>query len=419
MIRKLLTMAILLTQVSLHAEEYTDKSFSEKLQVVADQGDETVKTLFDITKKVHSFLTLKLSKIPGKAPTVTLKVEGTPPSTDTFRIIYFKRSELNRMNSMEIVHRIMHSLIRRSLVSLGAANDITTPDWLTAGLTYQFIVGETMSTEEKYPLTRLSVINKKYPDLDQLLTGEAPNPESFWLYTIFAERSAVFHRGIFSLKSGRVKLLDFLIDRKEKTIIDHFSKEYEKLKTARLRRVWFKQSCFRVCIDVINPYPPEEINRKVSELLSVTVARPGNNGFGTMKLPLEELSGENSKFIDTNYLTFLERDLLELLLTSSETIRPSIKEIVLSLRLLKEGNIDDFKESLKISKKKFKEAIRRQIELNRYLDTLEKKHNQLQSDYGKIIQAEELADKRNRVIFKDFNKYLDEIEKKLASIKIE
>ena len=403
----------------MYAQEYTDRSFIDRLQIISDKEDETSKALFSISKKVHQFLNRKLNKIPGNAPRVTLKIEGTPPSTDTFRIIYFKRKDLNRMNSLEIIHRITKQLIRRTLVSFDAPQNTKVPDWLIAGYVYQYIVGETLSSLEKYPVSRQSIINKRFPDVDELLTVKGPNPKNYWLYSVYAERSAVFLRGIVPLRKGKKNLFSFLIDQEGKNIIEAFSLEYENFKSRRLRNNWFKSACQRVCFDVINPYPPAEIREKVTRLLSVTVARPGNNGFGTMRLPLEELTDDNSKAVDLSYIALLERSLIEISLTSSETIRPAIVNFMSTMQLLKKKEYDEFKTSLVKAKKKFQEAIDRQEKLNRYLDELEKKHNQIESDYRRIILADELAEARNREKFPELNKYLNELEKKLASIVIE
>ncbi len=417
--KTLTILLIFLYCCCIKAEEFTDRSFIDKIQLISDREDETSKALFDITKKMHQFLGQKFSKIPSTAPQITLKIEGTPPSTDTFRIIYFKRSELNKMNSLEIIHRITKQLLRRTLISYDAPKNIHAPDWLTAGYVYQYIIGETLSSLEKYPVSRLSIINKKYPDIDTLLKEKGPEPVNYWLYSVYAERSAVFLRGVVPLSRGKKSLFSYLINPQGKSVIEYLSSKYDDFKSQRLRNNWFKKACQRVCFDVINPYPPAEIREKVTRLLSVTVARPGNNGFGTMRLPLEELSDDTSQTIDLNYIAILERSLLEISLTSSETIRPALLNFISSLHLLKRKEYEDFKESLIKAKKKFRQAIDRQGKLNAYLDELEKKYNNLSSDYRRIILANEIAEMRNRENFSALSQYLDELEKKLASIVIE
>ena len=415
----LLLFLTLLPSSNIFAEEYTDKSFIDKLSLISDKGDETAKALFSITKKLNQFLNLKFHKIPGDAPNVTLKIEGTPPSNDTFRIIYFKRRDLNKMNPMEILHYISKQLIRRTLISFDAPRNVKVPDWLVAGYVYQYMAGETLSTLEKYPVSRLAIINKKFPDLDEFLSSQKPEPKNYWLYSIYAERSAVFLRGLVPLNRGKKNLFNYLINQQGKNISEFLSQKYESLKTKRLRNIWFKKAYQRVCFDVINPYPPNEIKEKVTRLLSVTIARPGNNGFGTMRISLEELSDENSKTIDHNYISLLEVSLMEISLTSSETIRPAIMNIVASLHHLKIKEYDDFKESLVQAKKKFNQALVRQNQLNQYLDELEKKHNNISTDYRRIILASELAETRKKEIFPELNLYLQELEKKLASVVIE
>ena len=418
--QKSLTILLLFSYcLCLKAEEYTDRSFIDKLDLISDKEDQTSKALFAITKKMHQFLSLKFSKLPGTAPKVTLKIEGTPPSTDTFRIIYFKRNDLNKMNSMEIIHRITKQLLHRILVSYDAPANVHVPDWLTAGYVYQYIVGDTLSSLEKYPVSRLSIINKKYPDIDILLKENGPDPAHYWLYSVYAERSAVFLRGVVPLSRGKKSLFAYLIKPQGRDVIDYLSTKYEDLKTQRLRNNWFKKACQRVCFDVINPYPPAEIREKVNHLLSVTVARPGNNGLGTMRKPLEELTDDTTQAVDLNYIALLERSLLEISLTSSETVRPALLNFITSLQLLKRKEYDDFKESMIKAKKTFHEAIVRQEKLNVYLDELEKKHNQLASDYSRIILADEIAEIRKRETFPALSLYLDELEKKLANIVIE
>ena len=412
---------IIMFQLAMHASAntYTDRSFVDKIYVNADKGDESVKTLFKVAKKVQQFLNVKLSKMPSDSPTVTLKIEGTPPSTDTFRIIYFKRHELKKMTSVEILHKIVSHLIRRTLVGLGAKNNISSPEWLTSALVYQFIIGETLSSAEKYPVTRLAIINKKYPNFDHLIEKEAPSAKHFWLYNIYAEQCAVFFRGITSLKNGKKNLLNYLIKRKTLYITDYFSQLYDDFQTPRKRNSWYKNTSHRVCFDVINPYPPEEIRKKVTSLLSITIARPGNNGFGTAKVPLEEVSEESYKTIDINFITILQRELMAILLTSSQTIRPAVGRFVANLNELKRGEHDGFKEKIIETKKEFQQAINRQIELNRYLDLLEKQFNDTQTEYKRIIMAAEIAEQRNIEKFEKLNEYLNSLEKKLAAIIIE
>jgi len=418
--RNFLTLlTLLLFSISAFSEEYTDRSFIDKLQLVSDKEDQDSKALFAVTKKINQFISRKLTKLPGDAPLVTLKIEGIPPSTDTFRVIYFKRKDLNKLNSLEILHTITKQLIRRTLITFDAPKDVKVPDWLIAGYVYQYMVGETLSSLEKYPVSRQAIISKKFPDIDELLRQKGPDPKNFWLYSIYAERAAVFLRGLVPLSKGKKSLFSFLIEGSDKSIIESFSVKFDEFKTQRQRNLWFKKACQRICFNVINPYPPEEIREKVTRLLSVTVARPGNNGFGTMRTPLEDITDDTSKTIDLNYIALLERSLLEISLTSSETVRPSLLNFLQSLQFLKKKQFDEFKKSIKKAKEKFQQAINRQEKLNRYLDELEKKHNNVNSDYSRIIVADELAEIRKKESFPALSLYLEELEKKLASIVIE
>lgn len=398
------------------AQQYTDRSFTDKLHVYADKGDNTVKALFSITKNIQQFLNLKFHKLPNSASYINLKIEGRPPSTDTYKIIYFKRSELEELSSTEILYKITKSLLKRCLVSYDSNPKSDPPEWLTASLVYMYTVGDSLLTQEKYPITRLSIINKKFPDFDKLIKDSAPLPNHFGLYSMYAERCAVFYRGISSLRSGKKSMIQFLIHRETDDILEHFSTEYDELKTAKKRNNWYKTSSHKVCFNIINPYPPEEIQKKVTSLLSVTIARPGNNGFGTMKVPLEEVTKDT---LDLNYLTIIEGDLIKIGLTASMTIRPAIGKYLLAIQALKRKDIDEFKEILRDANKEFQNAVARQALLNRYLDELEKNYNGILTDYRRIISAAELSEKRHRKEFKDFTDYLDELEKKLADIIIE
>ena len=419
MSKLLLFITVLHFSISTTFAIYTDKSFTDKLQLHSDVEDDTAKALFSITKNVQQFLNLKFTKIASSTPYVTLKIEGTAPSIDTYKIIYFKRSELKHLSSTDILYRILKPLIKRSLVSLYADQKAIVPEWLTASLLYLHTIGDTRSSLEKYPITRQSIINQRFPDFDELITSKPPTPSNFWLYSIYAERCAVFFRGIVSLKQGKKQMMSYVVKQKETNILENFSTIYDEFKTPKLRNNWYKKASLKICFNVINPYPPEEIRKKVSSLLSVTVARPGNNGFGTMRVPIEEVSNDSYEAIDVKYLTLLERDLLELLLTSSQTIRPAIKKYLICISELRVQDQDLFKEKLNDAKKTFNEAINRQALLNRYLDTLEKKHNEVLTDYRRIILAAELAEKRKNIVFKDLIEYITELEKKLAAISIE
>lgn len=419
MIRLFYLIIISYFSISTVHAAYTDRSFTNKLQLLSDEKDNTAKALFSITKNVQQFLNIKFTKISSHVPYVTLKIEGTPPSTDSYKTIYFKRSELRTLSSNEILYRIMKQLLRRSLVSLYADPKAEVPEWLTASLIYIHTVGETLSSQEKYPITRQSIINQKFPDFDELITAPAPKPSHYWLYKIYAERCAVFYRGIVSLKSGKKQMMSYLARQKEKNILENFSEQYDEFKTQKLRNKWYKKASQKVCFNVINPYPPEEIRKKVNSLLSVTVARPGNNGFGTMRMPLEDVPNDSHKAIDSNYLTLMEGDLLEIYMTSSETIRPAIQKYIICVSNLRLKKSDEFKKDLKEAKKSFNDAINRQSMLNLYLDQLEKDHNEILTDYRRIILSAELAEKRDQIFFEDFKEYLDELEKKLAAISIE
>lgn len=416
MTRIILFIALCTFCSSTTAQQYADKSFSDKLNVYADKGDNTVKALFSITKNVQQFLNRKFYKLSSSASYVNLKIEGRPPSVDTYKIIYFKRSELEKLSSTEILYKITKSLVKRCLVSYNLNKKHDPPEWLIASLVYTYTVGDTLLTQEKFPITRLSIINNKYPDFDQLIKSKAPLPNHYGLYSMYAERCAVFYRGITSLRSGKKRMMEFLVNRESDDILEHFSTVYEEFKTTKKRNNWYKRSSQKVCFNVINPYPPEEIRKKVISLLSVTIARPGNNGFGTMKVPLEEITKDT---IDIGYLSIIEGELLKINLTSSVTIRPSINKFIQSIYALKRKDLDEFKKLYKEANTSFHAAINRQIELNRYLDDIEKKYNDVLTDYRRIITAAELAQKRNKKEFKEFNDYLDELERKLEEIKIE
>lgn len=400
--------------LTVSAQQYSDRSFTDKLNVYADKGDETVKALFSITKNVHQFLNLKFYKLAGSASYITLKIEGKPPSIDTYKIIYFKRHELEKMNSAEILYKITKSLVTRSLASYDSKQP--PPEWLIASLVYMYTVGDSILTQEKYPITRLSIINNKFPKFDAIIKSKAPLPKHLGLYSLYGERCSVFYRGITSLRNGKKSMMRHLVHREAQDILEHFSDDYEEFKTVKKRDNWYKNASQKVCFNVVNPYPPEEIRKKVTSLLSVTIARPGNNGFGTMKVPLEEITKNT---IDRNYLTLIERELIQIGLTSSVTIRPAIQKYLQCIFALRKNELDEFKEMLKSANKEFQKAINRQTHLNRYLDDLEKKYNGILTNFRRIISTAELSEKRNKEDFKEFNNYLDDLEKKLAEIKIE
>ena len=98
--------------------QFKDRSSPEKLYFSSDHNDFYAKRLFEVSKFCQVFLNKSLGKLPNNAKSVYIQLEGLPPVNNSWRIIYFKRSELQVMNSYEILHRITDKLLQRHIITL-------------------------------------------------------------------------------------------------------------------------------------------------------------------------------------------------------------------------------------------------------------------------------------------------------------
>ena len=317
-----------------------------------------------------------------------------------------------------MLEQIVKKLVKRTLVAIGGKQNLKVPDWLTAALIFQVQIGQnSLLTQEKFPITRYGIVNKTYPDFDELVDGEKVLSENYWLYRVYAEQCFVIYASIKKMKQGKSLLLEGLSQTPERNVIDILGVKFTEFLSAAGRREWYKENCRKICFDIINPYPPDVIRKKVIDLFSVTVARPGANG--TMRIPLEQLSDDESQALDNFYLGFIESDFFNIYMTSSLSIRPSLNDFISSIEILKKGKKEEFKENLRQAKKKFNDSLNYQKNLNSYLDELEQKNNSTSFDFALILEAELLSQTKRRLAFPKWHQYLDDLERKLEAITIE
>lgn len=396
--------------------EYKDHSFSDKLNFIADKKDELALNLFRICKFSQKTLSQSLHKLPLNAKKILLQLEGLPPGSRQSSIIYFSRQELRKMSFYEIVERINRQLLKRTLVALGAKPNHEPPSWLVAAITHQIQLGKkSVLTQERFPMTRYSVIHNKFPDMNTLVEKESPAPRSYWLYIVYAEQCFLLLEGLKREKEGKKDLVNYYSTKSNTNFLSYISQRNEKFSTYAKRKNWYEEVCHKVCFNTINPLPAKVIHKKVLKLFSIRIARPGSK---SVRVALEDLSNQENNALDHIYIVYLKARFFNLLFKAPVSLRRSLGDLLQSLQFLEEKEYAKFKKAIVQAKQKFKKALEFQAQLNQYLDELEKKHNSLVSRYSHVLTAEHLAKDRRKNLFPKWQQYLNELEKKLAQVNL-
>jgi hypothetical protein len=396
---------------------HQERILTLRLEFKFDKKDETAQRLLKITRFCQQQLNAQFSKVNINTPILHILLEGPPPSKDIFNLIYFKRSELENLNAYSILEKIVTKMIGRTLVGLGGERNQRPPDWFVAATVFRLRLSNILSTEEKYPATRYAIVNYKFPKIDTLLDEKGANPKNFWLYRIYAEHCAVFLAAMHNLSQYKKKLLLILTEYKGESSVALLAKHFPSLNSTRLRQRWFNSSCLRVCFHVINPYPPEVIAQKISEVFSISSARPGVNG--TNRIPLEKIFADEEEELNFAVISFIEKSFYEILLTCPPTLKPSLSLFFKALNQLKENEREDFVETIILARKQFNNAVTYQKRIISYANTLEQNRQNIHSDYRGILRTYDISQKRFKQAFPKFVNYLDALEEKLDNTVIQ
>lgn len=396
---------------------HTERFLNLRLEFKLDRKDQTAEELIKVVKFCQEKLNKHFIKVSPQTPKLYVFLEGNPPSKDFYNVVYFKRNDLQRLNEYAILERILSKMMRRTIIGLGADKNTVTPAWVVAAHVFNMRLYDTLSTEEKYPATRFSIVENKYPDLDSLLTQQAPSPHNFWLYRLYSEHCSVFLTTLNNLSAHRKKFLAFLQGYKNEECLPHLTKHFPSLKSKTVRQRWFIKACTQTCFHILNPYPPEVTQKKVQDLFSISSMRPGSNR--ATRIPLEELFKDEQEEINFAVISFIEKDFYEIFITAPETLRPSLSMFVGALKELKDDDREEFAEKIVLARKKFNQSIERLKKLISYLNELEQSSERRKENYKYVWQVSESAEQRFDKYFPEWNLYLDTLERKIESTVLE
>ncbi|MCH2205306.1 MAG: hypothetical protein MK132_05500 [Lentisphaerales bacterium] len=396
---------------------HTERFLNLRLEFQVDKKDTDAQELINVVKFCQEKLNKHFIKVSPQTPKLYVFLEGNPPSKDFYNVVYFKRKELHHLNEYTILERILSKMMRRTIVGLGAPQSTKAPAWVIAAHVFNMRLYDTLSTEEKYPATRYSIVANKYPKLDELLTQSPPSPQSFWLYRLYSEYCSVFLSTLNQIPSGRSKLLAFLQKFKQEDCLALLTEHFTSLKSKTVRQRWFIKACTQVCFHILNPYPPEVIYQKVHDLFSIPAMRPGSRK--TERIPLEELFEDEDEDINFAVISFIEQDFFKIFLTAPETLRPSLSLFIDALKDLKNDEREDFAEKIVLARNEFNKSVTHLKQLINYLNELEQSGERRKENYKYVLQVNELSKKRFDKYFSDWNFYLDSLESKLEKTVIE
>ena len=413
--RKSLTIIFLLAPFLLFAEGTTirERILNLRLEFYLDKNDQVSNDLIKVVELCQQSLNKYFSKVNQATPKLHVMLEGTPPSKDFFNLVYFKRNELIQLSEYELLDAIMSKMIWRTLVGLGSDKAIKPPAWLVAAHVFNLKLQDNLSTEEKYPATRMSIVGNKFPNIDNLLDGEGVSPTNYWIYRIYAEHCSVFLAAIRKIPESRKKLFSIYTSYEGKTITDLFAKNFDELGSRITRQRWFNAACTKVCFHILNPYPPEVIHKKINDLFSVASARPGSNSMN--RIPLEKIFADEDQKLNYAVIGFIEKDFYDVKLTAPELLRPAINGFIRALRSLKKDEREDFVEEITEARAKLKERV---IILNNFImlaDKLEAELTNVSENYREILRAHQYSKARQRRLFPEWDNYLNELERKLEN----
>jgi hypothetical protein len=410
MSKKIICLLLLLGMYSSAQDNSFQRSHgSLRLRISTETHAELAQELFKSCCHIQRKIERILYKVSSSQPTLNIRVEGPPPARESATLLYFSARELQEASTYEIVEKISRKLISRSLVKKNATSPSTPPPWLVAATVHLIQIDSSgMVSREKYPLTRHAVTHGSYPDFDLLLTRKAPRAKDLWLYRIYAENCAVFLRSLFIPNNHRAKLADFLREGRSDTL-SFLAENFPDLSSKRKRRLWYKAACQKICFNTVNPFPPEVLQKKVEQLFSVTTVSLN----GTQSIPLELLPEEENYILDQSFISFMEVDFLKILFQAPETARPGLQQFLQALKALKEGRRDDFKEEMTLARELFSQDLKRQQKLSSYLKALTTEHSHSYTHLLELIQARQLARKRNLENFPLWQDYLRELEHKI------
>lgn len=409
----LLTHGLLLqTQASLQTERFLNL----RLEFKFDHKDSTTLELIKVVKFCQEKINKHFIKATPSSPKLYVFLEGDPPTKDFYNVIYFKRRELETLSEYSVLERILSKMIRRTLVGLGSPSKTKVPDWLIAAQVFNLRIHDILATQEKYPATRHSVVNKKYPSLDSLLTAQAPNPENYWLYRLYSENCSVFLKSLNELPGHRQKLIKLLKTYDQKKSLDMLGENFPELKSKVSRRRWFIKACNRACFDILNPYSAEVISKRVEELFSVASMRPGSSQL--KRIPLEKLFENENEKLNFAVIAFIEKDFLEIFVTAPISLRPSLNIFLEALQSLKTNKRSEFSKTILLARKEFKIATEGLSKHTAYLDKLEQSELNQHENYTDCIRAYVNHSRRFLQYFPEWSSYLNSLEKKLESVVI-
>ncbi|MCM8533359.1 MAG: hypothetical protein NE330_19485, partial [Lentisphaeraceae bacterium] len=362
-------------------------------------------------------LNTSFKKVSAHTPLLHIFLDGPPPSKDYFNVIYFKRKDLETMNQYTLLTRVMSKMLHRTVVGLGGSRTVPVPDWFTAAMAFNLNLKTMLSTEEKFPLTRLSVVNTRFPNIDDILDQAAPDTKGYWIYRIYAENCSVFLSAFQKLSRHKENLVNILLDYQQKGSTQLLAKYYPQLKDRSARQRWFNKACQTICFHIINPYPPEVILKKVEDLFSITSIRPSADG--SYKIPLEKIFEDEDQEINPAVIGFIEKDFYQLILTSPAILRDSMTLFIEALHLLKQDEREDFAEKVSVARAEFNKAVKKQRLMINYTENLEKNNLDKTSNTNEALRSLYIADLRFKEYFPEWLEYLDALEKKLEDTIIE
>ncbi|MCM8538267.1 MAG: hypothetical protein NE334_20160 [Lentisphaeraceae bacterium] len=419
MFTKYILLITVLSINTLRAQEnfHKERLLTLRLEFKIDRYDETAKSLVNIVKACQERLNTSFKKVDAHTPMLYVFLDGPPPSKDYFNIIYFKRKDLETMNQYTLLTRVMSKMLHRTVVSLGGSRKTPVPDWFIAGMAFNLNLKNILSTEEKYPLTRLSVVNSRFPNIDQLLDKKAPDTKGYWVYRMYAENCSVFLSALQKLSEHKQSLVKILLNYNQEGTSHLVAKYYPQLKDRPSRQRWFNKTSQDICFHVINPYPPEVILNKVEDLFSITSIRPSADKVS--KIPLEKLFEDEDQEINYAVIGFIEKGFYKLILTSPAILRDSMALFIEALQSLKQNEREEFAEKVKTAREKFNKAVKKQRLMINYTEELEQKSLDKTSNITEVLRALYISDLRFKEYFPKWVNYLNLLEKKLEDTIIE